>query len=161
MWFFTISTIKTVDDHSGYAFPWDPLQHVTANNSAYHDIHHQSWGIKNNFSQPFFIFWDRLMGTQWKGEAASRYERSRAAAQKQIDLDNTRPDVRLETVSASQPASFEQGNLEYKKITKEVDEVAVRVVKSQGIQARTHTRSVPTEGLDRVGHLVTGSIRQK
>jgi sphinganine C4-monooxygenase len=46
MWFFTCSTIKTVDDHCGYALPWDPLQHLTGNNAAYHDIHHQSWGIK-------------------------------------------------------------------------------------------------------------------
>jgi sphinganine C4-monooxygenase len=50
MWFFTMSTIKTVDDHCGYEFPWDPLQKITSNNAAYHDIHHQSWGIKNNFS---------------------------------------------------------------------------------------------------------------
>ncbi|KAL4869816.1 hypothetical protein BDV12DRAFT_167275 [Aspergillus spectabilis] len=97
MWFFTFSTIKTVDDHCGYAFPWDPLQHATSNNAAYHDIHHQSWGIKTNFSQPFFIFWDRLFETQWKGEVKLRYERSREAASKQIgggaeqesDVDNS------------------------------------------------------------------------
>jgi sphinganine C4-monooxygenase len=46
MWFFTCSTIKTVDDHCGYALPWDPLQHLTSNNAGYHDVHHQSWGIK-------------------------------------------------------------------------------------------------------------------
>ena len=46
MWFFTGSTIKTVDDHCGYALPWDPLQHLTSNTSGYHDVHHQSWGIK-------------------------------------------------------------------------------------------------------------------
>ena len=46
MWFFTCSTIKTVDDHCGYSLPWDPLQHITSNNAGYHDIHHQSWGIK-------------------------------------------------------------------------------------------------------------------
>jgi sphinganine C4-monooxygenase len=38
MWFFTCSTIKTVDDHCGYALPWDPVQHLTSNNAAYHDI---------------------------------------------------------------------------------------------------------------------------
>ncbi|KAL4900918.1 hypothetical protein BDW74DRAFT_160797 [Aspergillus multicolor] len=84
MWFFTFSTIKTVDDHCGYAFPWDPLQHATSNNAAYHDIHHQSWGIKTNFSQPFFTFWDRLFNTQWKGEVKLRYERSREAAEKKL-----------------------------------------------------------------------------
>lgn len=87
--FFTCSTIKTVDDHCGYAFPWDPLQHITSNNAAYHDIHHQSWGIKTNFSQPFFTFWDGLLDTKWKGgDVSSRYERDRIAAQKKVDADN-------------------------------------------------------------------------
>jgi sphinganine C4-monooxygenase len=90
MWFFTCSTIKTVDDHCGYAFPWDPLQRITSNNAAYHDVHHQSWGIKTNFSQPFFTFWDRLLGTVWTGgDISARYERSRIAAQKQVDADVT------------------------------------------------------------------------
>ena len=80
MLFFVGSTIKTVDDHCGYALPWDPLQHVTSNNAAYHDIHHQSWGIKTNFSQPFFTVWDRWLGTVWKGDVKGRYERSRTAA---------------------------------------------------------------------------------
>jgi sphinganine C4-monooxygenase len=88
MWFFTCSTIKTVDDHCGYAFPWDPLQHVTSNNASYHDIHHQSWGIKTNFSQPFFTFWDRLLGTVWDGkDVSARYERDRILAQKKVDAD--------------------------------------------------------------------------
>jgi sphinganine C4-monooxygenase len=65
--FFSISTVKTVDDHCGYQLPWDPLQLISSNNAAYHDIHHQTWGIKTNFSQPFFTFWDRLLDTQYKG----------------------------------------------------------------------------------------------
>jgi len=82
MWFFTLSSIKTVDDHCGYALPWDPLQHITSNNASYHDIHHQSWGIKNNFSQPFFTFWDGLMGTTWNGgDVTARYERAKRAAE--------------------------------------------------------------------------------
>lgn len=85
MWFFTCSTIKTVDDHCGYALPFDPLQLITSNNAAYHDIHHQSWGIKTNFSQPFFTFWDRLLGTVWKGgDVTLRYERSRLQAEKKM-----------------------------------------------------------------------------
>ncbi|KAL2021017.1 hypothetical protein VTK56DRAFT_7672 [Thermocarpiscus australiensis] len=80
MLFFVGSMMKTVDDHCGYALPWDPLQHITSNNAAYHDIHHQSWGIKTNFSQPFFTFWDRLLGTMWKGETKLKYERTRTAA---------------------------------------------------------------------------------
>lgn len=38
---FAFSTLKTVDDHSGYALPWDPLQAMFGNNADYHDIHHQ------------------------------------------------------------------------------------------------------------------------
>ncbi len=82
MWFFVASMMKTVDDHCGYALPWDPLQHITSNNATYHDIHHQSWGIKNNFSQPFFTIWDRLLGTKWQGDTRLRYERDRANAEK-------------------------------------------------------------------------------
>ncbi|KAL3419404.1 sphinganine hydroxylase [Phlyctema vagabunda] len=88
MLFFTASTIKTVDDHCGYALPWDPLQHITSNNAGYHDIHHQSWGIKTNFSQPFFTFWDRFLGTVWKGDTTARYERSRKAAEFKVAADN-------------------------------------------------------------------------
>ncbi|KAJ9645643.1 Sphingolipid C4-hydroxylase sur2 [Knufia peltigerae] len=88
MWFFTCSTIKTVDDHCGYAFPWDPLQHITSNNAAYHDVHHQSWGIKTNFSQPFFTFWDRILNTAWTGgDVSARYQRDRIAAQRKVDAD--------------------------------------------------------------------------
>lgn len=46
MLFFSGLTLKTVDDHCGYSLPWDPLQHLSGNNAPYHDIHHQSWGIK-------------------------------------------------------------------------------------------------------------------
>ncbi|KAF8515957.1 fatty acid hydroxylase superfamily-domain-containing protein [Gautieria morchelliformis] len=61
---FAISTLKTVDDHCGYALPWDPLQALFGNNADYHDIHHQAVGIKSNFSQPYFIHWDVLLGTR-------------------------------------------------------------------------------------------------
>ncbi|OCK74507.1 hypothetical protein K432DRAFT_409801 [Lepidopterella palustris CBS 459.81] len=89
MWFFTCSTIKTVDDHCGYSLPFDPLQLITSNNAGYHDIHHQSWGIKTNFSQPFFTFWDRLLDTMWKGgDVSARYEKSRRHAQQKVDRDN-------------------------------------------------------------------------
>ncbi|KAI9020778.1 hypothetical protein CLU79DRAFT_755465 [Phycomyces nitens] len=64
MIFFTFSTLKTVDDHCGYALPWDPLQFLFGNNVEYHDIHHQPYGIKKNFSQPFFTIWDKLFDTE-------------------------------------------------------------------------------------------------
>lgn len=76
--FFCFSTVKTVDDHCGYSLPWDPMQHITSNNAAYHDVHHQTWGIKTNFSQPFFTFWDRLLSTRYVGDRAER-ERAKAA----------------------------------------------------------------------------------
>jgi len=63
--FISVAMIKTVDDHSGYDFPWDPIPRIFQNNSKYHDIHHQIKGIKYNFSQPFFCIWDRMMGTEW------------------------------------------------------------------------------------------------
>lgn len=71
MCFFGFSSMKTVDDHCGYAFPWDPLQFISSNNATYHDIHHQTWGIKTNFSQPFFTFWDQLLGTKYEGSRSN------------------------------------------------------------------------------------------
>ncbi|GAB1737902.1 hypothetical protein NU219Hw_g2374t1 [Hortaea werneckii] len=107
MWFFTMSTIKTVDDHCGYAFPWDPLQRLTSNNAGYHDVHHQSWGIKTNFSQPFFTFWDGLLGTKWVGgDVSARYERARIAAQKKLDADTSSSSVTASTPSESTHASI-------------------------------------------------------
>ncbi|KJY00784.1 sphinganine hydroxylase Sur2 like protein [Zymoseptoria brevis] len=113
MWFFTMSTIKTVDDHCGYAFPWDPLQHITSNNAGYHDVHHQSWGIKTNFSQPFFTFWDSFLGTKWTGgDVSARYERAKIAAQKKVDdeaasssiTNSTRSEISDTKASYSQDA---------------------------------------------------------
>ena len=83
-WFFSGSTIKTVLDHSGYEFPWDPIHWIFPNNAAYHDIHHQSWGIKTNFSQPFFVFWDRLGGTMYTGDVKEKYERQRRTAEQKL-----------------------------------------------------------------------------
>lgn len=63
---YTFATLKTVDDHCGYKLPWDIFQIIFPNNSVYHDIHHQIWGIKNNFSQPFFTFWDTFNKTRYE-----------------------------------------------------------------------------------------------
>ncbi|ORY76233.1 hypothetical protein BCR35DRAFT_305868 [Leucosporidium creatinivorum] len=54
----------TVDDHCGYKFPWDPFQVLFANDCDYHDIHHQIAGLKYNFSQPYFLHFDWLLGTR-------------------------------------------------------------------------------------------------
>ncbi|CAE6394165.1 unnamed protein product [Rhizoctonia solani] len=61
---FAFSTLKTVDDHCGYALPFDPFQLFFGNNAPYHDVHHQSYGLKKNFSQPFFVHWDTILGTK-------------------------------------------------------------------------------------------------
>lgn len=50
---FGVSTLKTVDDHSGYRLWWDPCQMLFSNNADFHDIHHQSHGVKANFAQPY------------------------------------------------------------------------------------------------------------
>ena len=108
MCFFSGSTIKTVDDHCGYALPFDPLQRITSNNAGYHDVHHQSWGIKTNFSQPFFTFWDRVLGTKWTGgDVSARYEKARVAAQKAVDADSdpTSYDTSITHSSPDEPAN--------------------------------------------------------
>ncbi|KAL6946670.1 hypothetical protein ACO0RG_000830 [Hanseniaspora osmophila] len=64
---YTFATLKTVDDHCGYSLPYDPFQMIFPNNSVYHDIHHQPWGIKSNYAQPFFIFWDQTFNTIYPG----------------------------------------------------------------------------------------------
>ncbi len=46
MCFSTISVLKGVDDHCGYRLPWDPLQWLGEQDTRFHDVHHQSWGIK-------------------------------------------------------------------------------------------------------------------
>ena len=118
MWFFTCCTIKTVDDHCGYAFPWDPLQHVTSNNAAYHDIHHQTWGIKTNFSQPFFSFWDRFLRTTWTGgDVSSRYGRDRIAAQKKVDADEA--DIKS-SVTSSPAIDTEKAKLQAEESQRQV-----------------------------------------
>lgn len=114
MFYFLLSTMKTVDDHCGYSLPWDPLQKIFWNNAGYHDVHHQSWGIKvrhfqfslliqqkkadvaglcqTNYSQPFLICWDRWLGTQWTGgDVSARYAASRERAAAAMEADKLLP----------------------------------------------------------------------
>ncbi|KAL7319448.1 Sphingolipid C4-hydroxylase sur2 [Mucor circinelloides] len=83
MWFFTFSTLKTIGDHCGYAFPWDPLTVCFGNNVKYHDIHHQAHGIKTNFAQPFFTFWDVLLHTEYSQVMKAKAE-AKAAKNKAV-----------------------------------------------------------------------------
>ncbi|MCI51527.1 sphinganine C(4)-monooxygenase 1-like, partial [Trifolium medium] len=63
IFFFSFATIKTVDDHCGLWLPGNLFHMFFSNNSAYHDVHHQLYGNKYNFSQPFFVMWDKILGT--------------------------------------------------------------------------------------------------
>ncbi|KAJ3675528.1 hypothetical protein LUZ60_004570 [Juncus effusus] len=63
VYFFCISVAKTIDDHSGLWLPGNLFHMIFQNNCAYHDIHHSLRGLKYNYSQPFFPFWDKIMGT--------------------------------------------------------------------------------------------------
>ncbi|KAJ0038422.1 hypothetical protein Pint_22747 [Pistacia integerrima] len=63
IFFFSFATIKTVDDHCGLWLPGNLFQFFFRNNTAYHDVHHQLYGSKYNFAQPFFVMWDRILGT--------------------------------------------------------------------------------------------------
>lgn len=72
IFFFSFATVKTVDDHCGLWLPGNLFQTFFKNNSAYHDIHHQLYGTKYNFSQPFFVTWDRILGTYMPYEVERR-----------------------------------------------------------------------------------------
>ncbi|XP_010937114.2 sphinganine C4-monooxygenase 2 [Elaeis guineensis] len=63
IFFFSFSTMKGIDDHCGLWLPGNIFHMFFWNNTAYHDVHHQLYGNKYNFSQPFFITWDKILGT--------------------------------------------------------------------------------------------------
>lgn len=60
---FAGASMKTVFDHSSYKWPLNPVYNLFPNNSRYHNVHHDLRGFKNNYSQPFFTFWDQVMGS--------------------------------------------------------------------------------------------------
>ncbi|KAL9601432.1 MAG: hypothetical protein Q9219_002498 [cf. Caloplaca sp. 3 TL-2023] len=76
MLFASLATVKTIGDHCGYVLPWDVGAWVNGNGAVFHDLHHQSWGVKHNFAT-YTVFWDKLLGTAWAdgGEAEKRYRR--------------------------------------------------------------------------------------
>ncbi|GJN28879.1 hypothetical protein PR202_gb17051 [Eleusine coracana subsp. coracana] len=63
IYFFSFCTVKAIDDHCGTMLPWNVFHRCFWNNTAYHDLHHQLRGGKYNFSQPFFVTWDKVFGT--------------------------------------------------------------------------------------------------
>lgn len=63
IFFSSFSVMKGIDDHCGLWLPGNVFHLFFWNNTAYHDVHHQLYGNKYNFSQPFFITWDKILGT--------------------------------------------------------------------------------------------------
>lgn len=61
--FYSWVMAKTVEDHSGYALPFSPLiilARYTGAGVVYHNIHHQTWGLK------VCHFWSFLIsGNMW------------------------------------------------------------------------------------------------
>lgn len=55
LWFINLSVMKSIDDHCGYSLPWDPFQWINQQTAAYHDIHHQNWGMKVSISVVLFF----------------------------------------------------------------------------------------------------------
>ncbi|CAA6658794.1 unnamed protein product [Spirodela intermedia] len=72
--FFCFAVIKTVDDHCGLCLPGNVFHLFFQNNTAYHDIHHQLQGTKYNYSQPFFLVWDKIFGTHMAYNLVKRPE---------------------------------------------------------------------------------------
>jgi sphinganine C4-monooxygenase len=109
---FGFSTLKTVCDHGGYAFPmWlDPLHLIFPNTSEYHDVHHQMQGLKYNYSQPFFIHFDVVFGTRMSAEKFQKMkqvnrrfkaEKGIEAKQSSDDEKSTSADLRQRSTAAS------------------------------------------------------------
>ncbi|KAJ1277510.1 hypothetical protein BS78_04G009600 [Paspalum vaginatum] len=62
--FFSLCTVKVIDNHCGLSLP--PVEYLLSsfwNSAAHHDVHHQLRGGHHNYSQLFFVFWDRIFGT--------------------------------------------------------------------------------------------------
>jgi sphinganine C4-monooxygenase len=50
--FYTLATVKAVDDHAGVQLPWNPIRLwglFFGNGLVYHNIHHQVWGLKVSY----------------------------------------------------------------------------------------------------------------
>ncbi|KAG0216661.1 hypothetical protein BGX31_000532 [Mortierella sp. GBA43] len=107
--FFSFSTLKTLDDHCGYNLPFNPLQYLFSNNADYHDIHHQHFGIKSNFSQPFGTFWDHVLGTHMSREEANEIIRKKKERKASRALSVKDP-VSIERTGDNSDDSHSSGN---------------------------------------------------
>ena len=104
MVFFAVSTFKTVCDHCGYNFPWyyNPLHLFFPNSAAYHDVHHQSKGLRFNYSQPFFVHFDTLFNTRvdpddFYAQIAEPVEKGGAAVEKRGKARAVQPSTRRDS----------------------------------------------------------------
>ncbi|SLM38731.1 sphinganine hydroxylase [Lasallia pustulata] len=101
--FGAIWTFKTVVDHCGYNFPYNPCNIICPNSVLFHDLHHQTWGMKYNFSV-YTSFWDWIMGTHWAGEdskAQKKYTRGKEAAERALAKDKLISEVSEEFAAVS------------------------------------------------------------
>lgn len=121
IFFYAFSTAKTVDDHCGYLLPFDPLQILFGNNARYHDIHHQSYGIKKNFSQPYFTFWDKLCGTYMDPMETPRAMRLAKEANGSSKLltthDSSTSDVGVNGTKGAAQGGGKKGDLARRRVT--------------------------------------------
>ena len=46
MWLYGYISFKAVTDHCGYILPYNLIRMFTENDAYFHDLHHQSWGLK-------------------------------------------------------------------------------------------------------------------
>lgn len=77
---FSFCSLATLVCSLAVALPFDPLQVLFGNNVAYHDIHHQQFGIKKNFSQPYFTHWDTILSTRMTPEQVPERHREKYRA---------------------------------------------------------------------------------
>ncbi|KAF2098712.1 aPHC-domain-containing protein [Rhizodiscina lignyota] len=76
LFFFTFSTLKGCDDHSGYDIPWNPISawgRIAGVDIVHHNVHHQAWGMKYNYAL-FFNFWETILGCGYVGPRKLRLE---------------------------------------------------------------------------------------
>ncbi|KAI4180534.1 MAG: hypothetical protein L6R41_007184 [Letrouitia leprolyta] len=101
--FGAIWTFKTVVDHCGYNFPYNPCNIVCPDSVLYHDLHHQSWGMKYNFSV-YGAFWDWILDTRWSprdSKAQAMYRKGRAMAEAAIAKAESRAHVQEQVTGQS------------------------------------------------------------
>ncbi|OJJ49090.1 hypothetical protein ASPZODRAFT_1394874 [Penicilliopsis zonata CBS 506.65] len=84
MWFGMGAIFNEINSHTGYDFPLSPGR-LLGTSPIFHDLHHQSWGVKYNFGF-YTLFWDWLCGTLWMEDEHSmrKYAEGRAMTEKKM-----------------------------------------------------------------------------